>query len=132
MAELVLKENCFKFNGKFYKQIGGTMIGTQFGPEYSCLAVGKLEHDIKEAYDGPIPELFKRYIDDIIGGTSLTREELERFITFVSSFHPAFQFTFEVSEHSVSFLDINAFVEGDRIQTSVYYKPTDSHSYLTC
>ena len=83
------------------------MIGTPFGPEYSCLAVGKQEIEISETYDGPCPEFHKRYIDDILGATSMSRENLDRFITFVSNFHPSFQYTFTVSEVSVNFLYIN-------------------------
>ena len=52
LAELVLTQNCFKFGYNYYSQTGGTMIGTPFGPEYSCLAVGKQEIEISETYDG--------------------------------------------------------------------------------
>ena len=66
------------------------MIGTPFGPEYSCLAVGKQEIEISESYHGPFPELYKRYIDDVFGATSMSREDLERFIGFVSNFTHSF------------------------------------------
>ena len=56
--------------------------------------------------------------------------ELERFIGFVNSFHPALKFTWEISETSVTFLDINISVQDNKLATSVHYKPTDSHSYL--
>ena len=52
------------------------MIGTPFGPEYSCLAVGKQEIEISETYVGPFPEFHKRYIDDILGAISMSRENL--------------------------------------------------------
>ena len=61
LAELVLIQNWFKFGDNYYSQTGGTMIGTPFGPEYSCLAVGKQEIEISESYDGPFPEFHKRY-----------------------------------------------------------------------
>ena len=71
------------------------MIGTPFGPEYSCLAVGKWEIEISETYDGPLPEFHKRYIDGIVAATSMSRENL---VFFVSNSHPSFQYTFTVSE----------------------------------
>ena len=45
---------------------------------------------------------------------------------------PALQFTWEISETSVSFLDILVSINGNRHTTctSVFYKPTDPHSYL--
>ena len=62
--------------------------------------------------------------------TSCTKEELERFIGFVNSFHPALKFTWEISETSVTFLDINISVQDNNLATSVHYKPTDLHNYL--
>ena len=38
--------------------------------------------------------------------------------------------SWEISETSVSFLDILVSINGNRLITSVFYKPTDSHSYL--
>ncbi len=51
-------------------------------------------------------------------------------INYVNNFYPALQFTWEISETSVSFLDILISINGNRLLTSVFYKPTDSHSYL--
>ena len=45
-------------------------------------------------------------------------------------FHPALQFTWEISESSVSFLHIVVTINCNRLVTFVFYKPTDSHSYL--
>ena len=81
-------------------------------------------------YHGPKPKLFVRYIDDCIGATSSTTEELTQFITAVNSFHPALKYTWEISDTSLAFLDIKISIEGNGLCTSVYYKPTDSHSYL--
>jgi hypothetical protein len=74
----------------------------------------------------PIPDYLGRYIDDCLGTASCSRVELERFIKFVNSFHPALQFTWEISETSVSFLDILVSINGNKLFTSVFYKPTDS------
>ena len=81
-------------------------------------------------YVRPKPELYRRYIDNCIGATSSTREELNQFMTAVNSFHPALKYTWEISNTSLAFLDIRVSVEGNGLYTSVHYKPTDSHSYL--
>ena len=65
-----------------------------------------------------------------IGATSSTREELTRFITAVSPFHPALKYPWEISNTSLAFLDIKISIEGNGLGTSVHYKPIDSHSYL--
>ena len=59
-------------------------MGTKMGPSYANLFVGFVEHQFFSQYNGPKPELYGRYIDDCIGATSSTREELTQFITAVN------------------------------------------------
>jgi len=130
LPELVLTLNCFSFGDNFFKQTNGVAMGTKMGPSYANLFVGFVEHQFFSQYNGPKPQLYGRYIDDCIGATSSTREELTQFITTVNSFHPALKYTWEISDDYLSFLDIKVSIEGNGLCTSVYYKPTDSHSYL--
>ena len=130
LAELVLTLNRFSFADSYFKQINGVAMGTKMGPSYANFFVGYVEHKIFNQYNGPKPELYRRYIDDCIGATSSSREDLNQFITAVNSFHPALKYTWEISDTSLAFLDIKVSIEGNGLCTSVYYKPTDSHSYL--
>ena len=130
LAELVLTLNYFSFAGSYYKQINGVAMGTKMGPSYANLFVGYIEHQFFNQYNGPKPELYRRYIDDCVGATSSTREELGQFITVVNSFHPALKYTWEIPDASLAFLHIKVSVEGNGLCTSVHYKPTDFHSYL--
>ena len=130
LTELVLTLNCFSFWGHYYKKTNGVAMGTKMGPSYANLFVGFIEHQFFSQYHGPKPELYGRYIDDCIGATSSTREELTQFITAVNSFHPALKYTWEISDTSLAFLDIKISIEGNGLCTSVFYKPSDSHSYL--
>ena len=43
MADFVLKNNYFEFNGQIKQQISGTAIGTKFAPPYACLFMDKIE-----------------------------------------------------------------------------------------
>ena len=54
--------------------------------------------------------LFGRYIDDCLGATFCSKEELERFIGFVKSFYPALKLTWEMSVTSVTFFDIKRII----------------------
>ena len=86
-------------------------MGTKMGPSYANLFVGYIEHQFFNQYNGPKPDLNRRYIDDCVGATSSTREELNQFITAVNSFHPALKYTWEISDTSLAFLDIKVSVE---------------------
>ncbi len=110
--------------------ISGVAMGTKMGPNYANLFVGFVEKQIFEQYTDPTSDYLGRYIDYCVGTASCSRGELEQLINYVNNFHPALQFTWEISETSVSFLDILVSINGNRLVTSVFYKPTDSHSYL--
>ena len=130
MAELVLTLNTFEFNGEFYKQTGGVAMGSRLGPNYACLFVGYVEERMLSSYTGTKPDLYKRYMDDVAGAASCSEEDLRQFPEFASSFHPNREYTWSVSTDKLPFLDIYMKPRDNRISTSIYYKDTDSHSYL--
>ena len=130
LAELVLTMNSFEFDGEFYQQISGVAMGTKMGPCYACLFMGYLEQQIFDSFPGTIPDIFLRYIDDIVGVTSMSYNELQNFFLFANNFHPNIKFTTTTSSTQVTFLDINLFLSPFCLSTSVHYKETDSHSYL--
>ena len=130
LAELVLTLNTFEFDGTIFEQVSGVAMGTKMGPSYACLFMGHLEHQILTSYSGPTPELYKRYIDDGMGATTMPQATLLEFFDFIQSFHPAIKFTFSISPTSVVFLDISIRLRDGTFSSSVHYKQTDSHSYL--
>ena len=64
MAEFVLKNNYFQFNGKVKQQISGTAIGTKFAPTYACVFMDQVETDFLMAQEN-VPLVRFRYIDDV-------------------------------------------------------------------
>ena len=81
-------------------------MGTKMGPSYACLFMGYLEHEMRQKYQGPTPELYRRYIDDGLGATSLNIEDLTKWIDFANQLYPSIQFTHNISPSSVVFLDM--------------------------
>ena len=130
MAELVLTLNTFEFSGEYYKQTGGVTMGSRLGPNYACLFVGHEEERILSSYTGIKPDLYKQYMDDVAGAASCSEEDLRQFLEFASSFHPNLEYTWSVSTDKLPLLDIYMKPQANRIATSIYYKATDSHSYL--
>ncbi|XP_044163912.1 uncharacterized protein LOC122948283 [Acropora millepora] len=126
LAELVLTLNTFSFSGNFYRQTGGVAMGSRLGPNYACLFLGQ----IFAQYTGTKSALYKRYIDDIVGATSGSRDEIEVFATLVNGFHPSLKFTWISSDGQLPFLDLGLKPVSDRLHTSIHYKDTDTHSYL--
>ena len=90
------------------------------GIAFSCYVVfvGYVEEQIGPQYTGTVPQLHKRYIDDVVGIACCSRIELEDYIVFVSNFHPALQFTHTISETEQPFLDINLWISVNQLITS--------------
>ena len=130
LAELVLTLNTFSFNENFYRQTRGVAMGSRLGPNYACLFMRHVEEQIFAQYTGTKPALYKRYIDDIVGPTSGSRDEIEVFATYVNAFHPSLKFTWIISDVQLPFLDLCLKPVSDRLLTSIHYKDTDTHSYL--
>eukprot|EP00061_Rhincodon_typus_P008755 g31644.t1 len=83
-------------------------------------------------YTGIIPHLFLRYSDDCISAASCSHDELEQFMNFTNTFHPNLKFTCMISDTSLFLLDLSTSISisGDRLKTDIYFKPTNSYSYL--
>ena len=76
------------------------------------------------------PPFVERFIDDIFCIFQGTEQELLEFIDHLNSKAPP-KFTYEYSKHSVNFLDTTIYVENGQLQTTLFVKETDSHSYLS-
>ena len=74
--------------------------------------------------------MLRRYIDDYFGISTSTKNELEDFMQYVNDFHPSLSYTYDISDTSVNFLDISISMTQHGLTTDIFYKDTDTHSYL--
>ena len=98
---------------------------TKMGASYACIFMGYFEYLLLQV----VQHYNKRYTD-IIGTTLMNCNQLLVFINFVQNFHPAVKFTYQISEKSVTFLNMNISMKQGILLTFIHYKTTDSHSYL--
>jgi hypothetical protein len=76
------------------------------------------------------PLFWERAEDDVICIWQHGREEADKFLTFLNSIHARINWTSEVEKNSVlPFLDMNLQRVGNKIETSVYRKPTHTLKY---
>ena len=100
--------------------MSGIVMDKKMVPGYACLFMGHFEQELLEHYSKPVPEMYKRYIDDGIGTTSVSHSQLLDFIKFVQNFHPAIKFMYEISEQLVAFSEIDIFLKLGKLTTSVH------------
>ena len=126
MAEFLLKNNFFEFNGEIKRQKSGTVIGTKFAPPYACIFMDEVETESLKSQELQT-FLWFRYIDGVFFIWSHGKQELDSFTNELNKFHPNLSFTYETSEERVNFLDLKVSLRNGAISRDIYLKPTDGH-----
>ena len=112
-------------------------MGLIFVPPFACIFMGWLESKMLKGVTGILPDLWRRYIDDIFFLWHGNKEQLLQFISYLNSFHPTIKFKCVEGEHfnfetrSVDFLDTTISIDDDGyLQTTLFTKPTKKLQYL--
>ncbi|KAJ8039742.1 hypothetical protein HOLleu_13841 [Holothuria leucospilota] len=130
MSELVLFKNVFEFNSEYFLQMSGTAIGTKMAPAYGNIFMSVFERDLLSGSCNQ-PYVWLRYIDDVFVIWTHGEAKLNEFLSYINSFNPSIQFTWEYARDCVNFLDVSISVDtGGTITADLYVKPTDTHQYL--
>ena len=119
--KLILNNNYFEFNGKYYLQTHGTAMGTPVAPSYANLFMAALEEQLLlNAPNGLIPFEWIRFIDDIFAIWPHGTNSLMTFFNYINNFHPTIKFDYEYSESSVHFLDTTIFISDKANWNPIY------------
>ena len=122
MAELVLKNRYFEFNGKVKKkQLLGTAIGIWFAQTY---AMNTLESDFLKPQK-LTPLLWYCYIDDPFFIWTHGEGKLTSSLNVLNNYHPDINCTNEPHKEHISSLDLNVKLSENKLSTDLYFKSTD-------
>ena len=132
MLELILENNYFEFNDKYYLQTHGTAMGTTMAVSYANIFMATLEEEIlKNAPEGLTPLEWIRFLDDIFAIWCHGEASLIRFLHHMNKLHTTIKFEYEYSTKTVHFLDTRIYVnEQNKLESDVYIKPTDKTMLL--
>ena len=134
LLEVVLKNNIFEFDGKVFKQLQGTAMGTKLAPAYANIFMGALENSILS--HAPLkPSYYRRFIDDIFVLWPHSEADLKIFLLHMNSFHPSIKFTSEFDINRITFLDVNVYKGPNSLSTKkldieTHIKPTNKQAYI--
>jgi hypothetical protein len=129
LTKIILENNVFEFNNKYYVQGSGTAMGTKMAPAYANIFMYQLENEFLKGRTLK-PTVYFRFLDD---GFMLWEHGLTTLLEFMDDFnkvHPSIKFTVQNSEKEIAFLDTLVRISGDRLTTTLYRKPTDNPIYL--
>ena len=128
LIKLCTKDVHFNFNGTTYVQKDGVAMGFPLAPVSARIFMVELERAF-------IPKLsqhlhcWKCYVDDTIYFVCNGYQEIV--LSCVNDFHNSIQFTYEIEkENEISFLDILIIRSGQKFETRVYRKSTNTDIYI--
>ena len=129
VAEFLLKNNYFEFNGQVKHQILGTAIGTKFTPTYAFIFMDEIETKFLQTQEFQ-PLLWFRYIDDVFFIWNHGPDKLVSFMTEFNNYHCNIKFTNESNKENIMFLYLDVSLSGNKLTTDLDTKSTDKHQYL--
>ncbi|XP_020911960.1 uncharacterized protein LOC110249719 [Exaiptasia diaphana] len=123
LLQIATKDQLFQFNGNLYEQNDGVAMGSPLGPLLANTFLCYVEEELNNK--NKLPSFYKRYVDDTVVVIK-DISEAQKLLTTLNSCHPSIQFTMEIADNnSLPFLGMVLNKCGNKIETSVYRKPTN-------
>ena len=126
LLNLCLTSTYFQYNGKHYKQLHGTAMGSPVSVVVAEIVMQNIEESALSTCRQTIP-LWLRYVDDTF--TAVRHDEIDAFHHHLNEQNTDIQFTREVEENGkLPFLDCLVSRDDNSLRTTVYRNrsiPTD-------
>ena len=128
LLNLCLTSTYFQYNGKHYKQLHGTAMGSPVSVVVAEIVMQSIEEQALATYKQTVP-LWLRYVDDTF--TAVHKDEIDTFHEHLNRQNADIQFTREVEENGkILFLDCLVSRHDNKLQTTIYRKPTHTDRLL--
>ena len=128
LLNLCLTSTYFQYNGKHYKQLHGTAMGSPVSVVVAEIVMQNIEELALATYKRTLP-LWLRYVDDTF--TAVHKDEIDDFHEHLSGQNANIQFTKEIEENGkIPFLDCLVTRDNNKLRTTIYRKPTHTDRLL--
>ena len=128
LLNICLTSTYFQYNGKHYKQLHGTAMGSPVSVVVAEIVMQHVEERALATCRQTIP-LWLRYVDDTF--TAIHKDEIDAFHDHLNEQNADIQFTKEIEENGkLPFLDCLVSRDNNELQTTVYRKPTHTDRLL--
>uniref|UniRef100_A0A1A8LK21 GIY-YIG domain-containing protein n=1 Tax=Nothobranchius pienaari TaxID=704102 RepID=A0A1A8LK21_9TELE len=109
-------------------------MGKRFSPAYANIYMADWEQTALEGCTNK-PLSYLRFLDDIWGIWTYSKQEFSDFVNTLNNHHPSIKVKATLHDTEVNFLDTvtfkgQSFASTNKLDTKVYFKPTDSHALL--
>jgi hypothetical protein len=136
MLHFVMNNGYCQFDGKFYKQVKGTVMGTPVAPPYSNIYIAACLEAVAKQQSAYWPRIYKRFIDDGFFIWEHGEATLLAFLQLLNSILPNIHLTWKYSQSSIDYMDITVSKRTDCVGPSVglkvttYQKPHNQYMYI--
>ena len=128
LLNICLTSTYFQYNGKHYKQLHGTAMGSPVSVVVAEIVMQHVEERALATCRQTIP-LWLRYVDDTF--TAIHKDEIDAFHNHLNEQNADIQFTKEIEENGkLPFLDCLVSRDNNELRTTVYRKPTHTDRLL--
>ena len=128
LLNICLTSTYFQYNGKHYKQLHGTAMGSPVSVVVAEIVMQHVEERALATCRQTIP-LWLRYVDDTF--TAIQKDEIDAFHDHLNEQNADLQFTKEIEENGkLPFLDCLVSRDNNELRTTVYRKPTHTDRLL--
>ena len=130
LLNLCLTSTYFQYNGKHYKQLHGTAMGSPVSVVVAEIVMQNIKEQALATYERTLP-LWLRYVDDTF--TAVHKDEIDDFHEHLNRQNADIQFTKEIEENGkIPFLDclVTRNNNDNKLSTAVYRKPTHTDRIL--
>ena len=128
LLNLCLTSTYFQYNGKNYKQLHGTAMGSPVSVVVAEIVMQNIEELALATYKRTLP-LWLRYVDDT--STAVHKDEIDDFHEHLNGQNADIQFTKEIEENGkIPFLDCLVTRDNNKLRTTIYRKPTHTDRLL--
>ncbi|CAH3016315.1 unnamed protein product [Porites evermanni] len=129
LLNLCLTSTYFQYNGKHYKQLHGTAMGSPVSVVVAEIVTQNIEEQALTTYTRTVP-LWLRYVDDTF--TAVHRDRIDDFHEHLNRQNADIQFTKEIEENGkIPFLDCLVTRDNNKLlKTTIYRKPTHTDRLL--
>ena len=128
LLNLCLTPTYFQYNGKHYKQLHGTAMGSPVSVVVAEIVMQNSGERALATYKRTLP-LWLRYVDDTF--TAVHKDEIDDFHEHLNGQNADIQFTKEIEENGkIPFLDCLVTRDNNELRTTIYRQPTHTDTLL--
>jgi len=121
--KMILESTYFSFNNLICRQNFGTPMSSPLSPIIADLVLRDIESRAINILNIPLP-IYVRYVDDIL--LAAPADSVNDILKTFNSFHPRLQFTLEIGEDKLNFLDVTIIKSNANLEFDWSHKPTFS------